>query len=121
MDQRRNLHHRSSRVHLAECLSVRPPDGFPLTDIGYEHAGSDDVLETRAKLPQRVRDDLDTTLRLGIGIADGEHGTVARDRGRSRYGDMRPDPHGPAITDPGLPGSAGINLLPNYRIHFIKP
>ena len=63
---------------LGEKLSVRPPEFFPATDIGYEHSGADDRGSASAELFERLVDDLETSFGLGVTVTGGEHPLVAR-------------------------------------------
>ena len=70
---------------------MRLADGLPLADVGNEHAGSHDVVETGASVGQRTLDDLDATAGLEVGIADTDNLAVVTDRGRPGHGNVVAD------------------------------
>src|ERR1700719_3402365 len=58
-DQLAHFHHARCRADLSEKIAVRPPDFFPLSNVGYKNPCSYDVLQARAGLAKRRLDVLD--------------------------------------------------------------
>src|SRR5713226_2060752 len=48
--QRAHLHHRRRRADVAEILSMRLADFFPLGDVDHEHSGAHDIFQRSARL-----------------------------------------------------------------------
>src|SRR5918994_2647414 len=79
---------------------------LPVLRTGEIDARAHDVLRRRSRLLERLRGDVEATLRLAVGVG-GWIAAVRHDRRRARHEHVVADAHGSRKTDDGLVRRAG--------------
>src|SRR6478752_1907719 len=86
IDEARDLQNAGCRPDVAEHLSMHPADNVPMGNVHEIDARADHVLESCARILQRLADNLEDGAGLRRGIADADH-LPAATRGGTPHGD----------------------------------
>src|SRR5579859_1295992 len=119
-DQLAHFHHARRGPDFAEKFSVRPPDQFPLGNVGHVDPRPHHILQSRPRFPQRrfyVPNRL-YGLRIRIAYSDDLPVRPRRRGSRNRY--HIPDPYRPRVPHDRLPGRPAGNILP-CQVCLLRP
>src|SRR5438067_2407614 len=115
--QRAHRNHGSCGTNFTKDFAVSASNFFPISNVGDEHSGADNVLQFRAGLFESRSNVLQRLHSLRIGVP-GNDLSVRSGRCRSRNVNVWPDPYRPRVSHHRLPGSATRNIYARHQFCF---
>src|SRR6476620_9838029 len=111
IDEARHFEDARRRADVAEHLAMHAADNFPMGNVHEIDARADHVLESCARILQRLADNLEDGAGLRRGIADADH-LPAATRGGTPHGDGVADAHRARKADDRLIGASRGHVNP---------